>query len=159
MRSLICRGSGLFLALCAGGLGACARGEKREAGDLFSEAPRRANLASYMAPQVRRGKVEGIAFGAGAWELPKGERAKLRAAATYLKVRGERVILAGGAEESSAEYARQLGQQRALAVQQALLAEGIPANRIATVSYGRDFPGAGGDVVQFGFVPTGEKAF
>ncbi len=74
-----------------------------------------------------------------------------------MKVRAERVIVAGGADTSNAEYARQLGQQRALAVMEALTDEGIPANKIMTVSFGRDLPGKGGDRVEFGFVPTGES--
>ena len=159
MRYLFYRVSWVALGLCVGGLSSCVKWSREGGGDRLCEAPRRANVAGYLAPQVKRGKVAGIGFAAGAWEMPKGERLKLRAAATYLKVTGERVILAGSAKESSAEYARQLGQQRALAVQQALVAEGIPANRMATVSFGRDMPGGGGDEVQFGFVPTGEKAF
>jgi outer membrane protein OmpA-like peptidoglycan-associated protein len=46
-----------------------------------------------------------------------------------------------------------------LAVKAALMKQGIPANQIVTVSYGLDLPGKGGDRVEFGTVPTGEKAF
>jgi outer membrane protein OmpA-like peptidoglycan-associated protein len=146
----------LFGAAGCSSVGAFDEGEEAEAA---SEAPRRANLPSYTASEVTRGRLEGIVFGDTEWAVPPGEKAKVQAVATYLKVRAERVIVAGGAQVTSAEYARQLGQQRALAVRDALIKEGIPANRIVTVSYGLDLPGKGGDRVEFGVVPTGEKAF
>jgi peptidoglycan-associated lipoprotein len=108
---------------------------------------------------VTRGRLEGIDFEDTFWEIPELQKEKVKAVATYLKVRAERVIVAGGAAVGSAEYARQLGQQRALAVKAALMKQGIPANQIVTVSYGLDLPGKGGDRVEFGTVPTGEKAF
>ncbi len=158
MSRFCCRLPFLLCVVLSGGVVACASADKKAAGEGLREAPRRANLPSYLAAQVKRGKFEGIVFGEGVGEYPKSERSKLRAVATYLKVGGERVILAGGAKVGSAEYARQLGQQRAGAVQQALVAEGIPPNRISTVSFGLDLPGKGGDRVEFGFVPTGEQA-
>lgn len=122
--------------------------------------PRRAELPAYAGPgsgRVERGTMEGIDFGDVTWAIPEAEKDKVKAVATYMKVSAERVILAGGAEVASAEYARQLGQQRALAVKEALIRQGIPANRIITVSYGLDLPGKGGDRVEFGFIRTGEK--
>ena len=133
--------------------------EDAGAATSMAETQRRANLPSYSSPQVTRGQLEGIDFGDAAWELPPSQKARVKAVATHLKVRAERVILAGGAEVTSPEYARQLGQQRALSVKQALMKEGIPANRIVTMSYGADLPGRGGDRVEFGTVPTGEKSF
>lgn len=125
----------------------------------MGETYRRANLPSYSSPAVTRGHLEGIDFAGSAWELPSGQKRKVQAVATYLKVRAERVIVAGGAQVPSPEYARQLGQQRAQSVKQALMKDGIPANRIVTMSYGLELPGKGGDRVEFGTVPTGEKAF
>ena len=133
--------------------------EEGEAGAAMGETQRRANLPSFSSPGVTRGQLEGIDFGNAAWEVPAGQKDKVKAVATYLKVRAERIIIAGGAEVTSAEYARQLGQQRALAVKAALMKEGIPANRIVTMSYGLDLPGPGGDRVEFAVVPTGEKEF
>lgn len=119
--------------------------------------PRRAESPAYGSSRVERGKMEGIDFGDLTWAVPEAEMDKIKAVATYMKVSAERVILAGGADVSSAEYARQLGQQRALAVKEALIRHGIPANRIITVSYGLDLPGQGGDRVEFGFIRTGER--
>ena len=142
---------------CAGPGAAGADDSERGAG--MGETQRRANLPSYSSQGVTRGQWEGIEFGDAAWELPPSQKEKIKAVAKHLKVQAERVILAGGAQVTSPEYARQLGQQRALTVKQALLKEGIPANRIVTMSYGLDLPGKGGDRVEFGTVPTGEKAF
>jgi peptidoglycan-associated lipoprotein len=124
-----------------------------------TDSPRRATWPAYTSPDVKRGRMEGIVFGDAEWQVPKSERAQVKAVATSMKVRAERVIIAGGADVTSLEYARQLGQQRALAVKEALQDEGIPANKMVTVSFGRDLPGKGGDRVEFGFVPTGEAPF
>lgn len=150
-------------AMALGGVSCATSGadpdEAGEAGAAMGEPQRRANVPAYSSPGVTRGRLEGIDFGDGAWELPPGQRQKVKAVATYLKVRAERVIVAGGASVTSAEHARQLGQQRALTVKQELIKNGIPANRIVTMSYGSDLPAKGGDRVEFGTVPTGEKEF
>ena len=159
-RALICLMIPVMALGCVSCAGSGAAGEEdEEAAATMGETQRRANLPSYSSPGVTRGQLEGIDFGDAAWELPPGQKDKVKAVSTYLKVRAERVIVAGGAQVTSAEYARQLGQQRALAVKQALMKEGIPANRIVTMSYGLDLPGKGGDRVEFGTVPTGEKDF
>lgn len=124
-----------------------------------TEAPRRANLPSYNSTGVAHGALEAIVFPDAEWKVPASEQAKIKAAATLLKVRAQRVVLAGGAQVSSPEYARQLGQQRAMAVREKLIDQGIPPNKITVVSYGLDLPGKSGDRVEFGIVPTGETAF
>ncbi|MDB6133598.1 MAG: Peptidoglycan-associated protein [Verrucomicrobiales bacterium] len=122
---------------------------------LMNGTPRRAELPAYNGSRVQRGKMPGIEFSDTAWEVSITEKEKIKAVATYLKVNAERVILAGGASVPNAEYARQLGQQRALSVKNALMREGIPGTKIITVSFGTDLPGPGGDRVEFGFVHTG----
>ena len=150
-----------MIPLTAVGLIGCASTEgpedEQEMGGMV-EAPRRASWPSYAAPEVSRGKLGGIDFEDSSWEIPPGERMKIKAVATYLKVNAERVIVAGGAEVTGAEYARQLGQERALTVKAALIKAGSPANKIMTMSYGGDLPGKGGNRVEFGTLPTGEKA-
>ena len=150
-----------MIPLAAVGLIGCASTEGPEDEQEMEgmvEAPRRAAWPSYAAPEVSRGKLGGIDFEDSSWEIPPGERMKIKAVATYLKVNAERVIVAGGAEVAGAEYARQLGQERALTVKAALIKAGIPANKIMTMSYGGDLPGKGGNRVEFGTLPTGEKA-
>lgn len=123
---------------------------------VMGGTPRRAETASYSSPNVQRGKMPGIFFGDVTWKIPADQKENIRAVATYLKVSAERVIVAGGAEVTNPEYARQLGQQRAIAVKDALIREGIPSSTIITVSFGLDLPGRG-DRVEFGFIPTGER--
>ncbi|MES2706153.1 MAG: OmpA family protein [Verrucomicrobiota bacterium] len=151
----------LFGCAGCGSLQDPAAGEEEDAeSSLMGGTPRRAEVPSFTGPgssRVQRGKMPGIDFGDVIWEIPESEKEKIKAVAAYLKGSAERVILAGGAVVTNAEYARQLGQQRAIAVKNALIREGIPANTIITVSYGLDLPGRGGDRVEFGFIPTGEK--
>ena len=152
----------LLIPLMALGWVGCAgsgAGNGREETAGMGEAPHRSTMPAYTSAGVMRGQLEGIEFGDTVWQVPASQKERVKAVATYLKVGAARVIVAGGAEVSSAEYARQLGQQRALAVKHALIGEGIPANQITTVSYGLDLPGKGRDRVEFGVVPTGEKAF
>lgn len=149
----------LLLPLMALGCASCASTDPAlEDGENAgsAEALRRATWPPYTSGRVQRGQLDGISFEGTQWELTKPQRAGVRAVAKALEVRAERVIVAGGASAASAEYARQLGQQRALAVMEALIEAGIPANKIMTVSFGRDLPGRGGDRVEFGSVPTGE---
>jgi outer membrane protein OmpA-like peptidoglycan-associated protein len=149
----------LLLSLLALGSAGCAiTGPADDSEDPGSgETPRRAAWPAYTSAGVKRGLSEGVSFAGNQWELTRVQRTTVKSVATVLKVRAERVIVAGGSSAPNAEYARQLGQQRALAVMEALIEEGIPANKIMTVSFGRDLPGRGGDRVEFGFVPTGER--
>ncbi len=145
-----------LLALGAAGCAITGPADDGEDPAGSGETPRRAAWPAYTSSGVKRGQSEGVSFAGNQWELTRAQRTVVKAVATTLKVRAERVIVAGGSSSPSAEYARQLGQQRALAVMEALIDEGIPANKIMTVSFGRDLPGRGGDRVEFGFVPTGE---
>lgn len=152
----------MVAALAAGLLPGCAGlgndfGEG-ESGVDSSGIPRRPSLPSYTSRGILRQQLEPVEFGDTAWEIPDSEKPKIKAAAKALRTQEQRVILAGGAVVTSPEYARQLGQQRAEAVRQALVLEGIPASRIITVSYGGDLPGGSGDRVEFGLVPTGETS-
>lgn len=153
----------LLIPLIAGGLSGCAStnaaSDDPESEGGGGDSPRRPALPAFTSQEVTRNAVEGIQFGDASSEIEESQKPRVKAVATYLKVRAERVIVAGGAQVTSSEYARQLGQQRALAVRQALIREGIPANKIVTASYGLYLPGKGGDRVEFGFLPTGEKPF
>lgn len=149
----------LVLLLMALGCAGCATTDEAGEGEETAgtgETPHRATWPAYTSSGVRRNQTDGIGFEDTQWELTKPQLTAVRALAKVMKVQNERVIVAGGAEAASPEYARQLGQQRALSVMAALIDEGIPANNIMTVSYGRDLPGRGGDRVEFGFIPNGE---
>ena len=70
----------------------------------------------------------------------------IEAHAKYLIAnKGRKVILQGNADErGSREYNLALGQKRADSVRDYLLAAGVPAGQLATLSKGKEFPAAEG---------------
>jgi len=75
-----------------------------------------------------------------------GEASKVSAVASALKNdTAAKVLVEGNADERGTdEYNRALGERRALAAREALVADGVEADRIATRSYGRDRPADSG---------------
>lgn len=71
-----------------------------------------------------------------------GEKSKVDAVASALKSDSSAKVLVEGNcdERGTDEYNRALGERRALAAREALVADGVDADRIATRSYGRDRP-------------------
>lgn len=70
-------------------------------------------------------------------EVPKVQRV-----ATYLKNQANAMIRVEGNcdERGTEEYNRSLGERRALAVRELLIASGIAPDRVSTVTYGEDQP-------------------
>jgi peptidoglycan-associated lipoprotein len=70
-------------------------------------------------------------------EVPKVQRV-----ATYLKNQPNAMIRVEGNcdERGTEEYNRSLGERRALAVRELLIASGVAADRVTTVTYGEDRP-------------------
>jgi peptidoglycan-associated lipoprotein len=75
-------------------------------------------------------------------ELSAEARAALDAnAATLKKYASWAITIEGHCDErGTAEYNLSLGERRAVAAQSYLVSLGIPANRLRTVSYGKEFP-------------------
>jgi peptidoglycan-associated lipoprotein len=75
-------------------------------------------------------------------DLDDAARAVVTANAEVLKQYPTLMItLEGHADErGTAEYNLALGERRAMAVQTYLVSLGVPANRLKTVSYGKEFP-------------------
>jgi len=71
-----------------------------------------------------------------------GEKSKVSAVADYLKANaGTAVEIEGHCDErGTEEYNRSLGERRALALREQLVSLGIDANRIDTISFGKDRP-------------------
>src|SRR5579872_850309 len=71
-----------------------------------------------------------------------GEQSKVSAVASALKSDSSaKLLIEGNADERGTdEYNRTLGERRALAAREALVADGVNADIIATRSYGRDRP-------------------
>ena len=70
------------------------------------------------------------------------ERSKVAAVADYLKAHpAEAVEIEGHCDErGTEEYNRSLGERRALALREQLVAQGIDPARVDTISYGEDRP-------------------
>ena len=79
--------------------------------------------------------------------IPSAERAKLSAAADWLKANpNHSLFLAGHADKrGTPEYNRALGDRRALAVREYMVGLGVPASILFTNSYGSDRPAVQGD--------------
>lgn len=74
--------------------------------------------------------------------IKANEESKVSAVASALKSDSSaKLLIEGNADERGTdEYNRALGERRALAAREALVADGLEADRIATRSYGRDRP-------------------
>lgn len=83
-----------------------------------------------------------VQFSYDRFQVADAERAKIEAAAAYLRVNPALTLVIEGHcdERGSREYNMALGERRALAVRAYLIGLGIPAERIQTVSYGIDKP-------------------
>lgn len=75
-----------------------------------------------------------------------GEKAKADIVAAHLKSNPSHALKVEGHcdERGTEEYNRALGDRRALAVRETLIAAGIEPGRIVTISYGEDRPAAQG---------------
>ncbi len=74
--------------------------------------------------------------------IRKGEDANLSAVAAALAANAnDRLLIEGNCDErGTEEYNRALGERRALAAREALVKHGVSADRIRTISYGKDKP-------------------
>ena len=70
------------------------------------------------------------------------EQANVDAVSAYLASNpNDKLMIEGNCDErGTEEYNRSLGERRALAVREALAAKGIDAQRVRTISYGKDKP-------------------
>ncbi len=69
-----------------------------------------------------------------------GDKANVTAVADYLKSNAAAAVEVDGHcdERGTDEYNRSLGERRALAIREALVADGVDAGRVDTVTFGRD---------------------
>lgn len=70
------------------------------------------------------------------------EKSKVEAVASYLKSNAANAVKVEGHcdERGTEEYNRALGERRALAVREQLIAGGVAPERVDTISYGKDRP-------------------
>ena len=77
---------------------------------------------------------------------PEGQQTLQRQAAWLKKYENVKVMVEGHCDDrGTREYNLALGNRRANAVKRALVALGIPAGRITTISYGKERPAVVGD--------------
>jgi peptidoglycan-associated lipoprotein len=90
----------------------------------------------------RDSPLQPVFFGYNSAEVDAAARTTLDADALVLKRYGAWAITIEGHcdERGTAEYNLALGERRALAARTYLVSIGIPADRLKTVSYGKEFP-------------------
>ncbi len=87
-----------------------------------------------------------VAFEYDKSSVKSSERSKVEAAAAYLKNEPRFLLKVEGHcdERGTDEYNRALGERRALSIREYLLTLGVSADRVTTISYGKDRPVAQG---------------
>jgi peptidoglycan-associated lipoprotein len=133
------------------GLGACA-GKKVETAppQVAQPAPAPAPLPAPSPQGPAPGSLEDfrisvgerVFFGYDQYDLSGEARATLEKQAAWLRQYGAvRVLIAGNADErGTREYNLALGARRAAAAKDYLVSLGVAANRLDTVSYGKERP-------------------
>lgn len=78
--------------------------------------------------------------------IKPSEESKISAVADYLKSNASAAVEVDGHcdERGTEEYNRSLGERRALAIREKLVADGVDASRVDTVSFGKDKPAVEG---------------
>ena len=103
--------------------------------------PPRQEGVSFLDPSVSKSRFAAVHFGFDSFAVEPAETGKVRAVADFLRSGGNGLIIAGFTDErGTAEYNRALGEKRAGAVREALIAAGADASRIQTVSFGAEMP-------------------
>ncbi|KAF0174479.1 MAG: OmpA family protein [Hyphomonadaceae bacterium] len=105
-------------------------------------APRPTGPAPGSLDDFRVTVGERVFFGYDRFDLSPEARATLEKQAAWLRRYGTvRVLIAGSADErGTREYNLALGARRAASAKEYLVGLGVPANRVETVSYGKERP-------------------
>lgn len=96
----------------------------------------------FAGKQLVNGQFPTVFFDFDSAQVKEGESAKITQVAEYLKANaGASVVLSGHTDErGSQEYNMSLGENRALAVREALTRDGVDAGRMQTRSMGEEQP-------------------
>lgn len=132
----------LVIAGCAKKDSAASGGSGVE-GDYVSGTPLpdRQEGASFLGANVDRARFSPVYFGFDSASVSSSERGKIDEVAAFLRGGSNTVIVAGFTDErGTPEYNRTLGEQRALAVREALIRAGANSQRVQTVSFGAEMP-------------------
>ena len=141
-----------FLSLAlALSLGACVNSKKKQDGSAAygpdgdtingTPLPERQEGVSFFGSNVDRNRFHPVYFAFDSYTVSGNEQAKIGEVASFLRETHGTVIVAGFTDErGTPEYNRGLGERRALAVRQALIAAGASGGSIQTVSFGAEMP-------------------
>lgn len=103
--------------------------------------PERVEGANFMGDNVTKGQYAPVYFSYDSYTVESDQLDKIREMARAFEDINNQVIIAGFTDErGTEEYNRALGERRALAVRQELIAAGVPANQLQTVSFGEELP-------------------
>jgi peptidoglycan-associated lipoprotein len=142
----------LVAALAISGLTGCANKKNKQYagidGDYVNGTPLsggangdRIDGANFLGANVVRGQYSPVQFGYDSFSVAPDQDSKVEAVADALKGSGKTLIVAGFTDDrGTEEYNRSLGEKRALAVREALIAKGLSAANIQTVSFGKEMP-------------------
>ena len=103
--------------------------------------PDRREGTSFLDPSVAKGQFAPVHFGFDSFAVAPEEAGRVQAVAAFLEHSPNTVIVAGFTDErGTGEYNRALGEKRAEAVREKLIADGVGPERIQTVSFGAEMP-------------------
>jgi peptidoglycan-associated lipoprotein len=103
--------------------------------------PDRQEGVSFLGQNVDRQKFAPIYFAFDSYAVGGSERGKINEVAQFMRSSNNTIILAGFTDErGTPEYNRGLGERRALAVREAIIAAGGNGSRLQTVSFGAELP-------------------
>ncbi len=92
--------------------------------------------------ELTHGQFASVYFDFESAKIRPSEVSKLEAVASWMKSNpGAKLVVEGHCDErGTAEFNRALGERRAQAAREKLVALGVDASRITTISYGKDRP-------------------
>ena len=112
-------------------------------GDFVTGTPLgdRIEGSNFFGDNVARGQYEPVYFSFDSYIVEPNERGKIEAIAAGQRGRSNTLIVAGFTDErGTEEYNRGLGERRALAVRESLIAAGMDPDLVQTVSFGEEMP-------------------
>lgn len=116
-------------------------------GDYVSGTPLpdRQEGVSFLGQNIDRDKFAPVYFAFDSYTVSGNERGKIEQVAEFMRSSNSTIILAGFTDErGTPEYNRGLGERRALAVREAIIAAGGDGSRLQTVSFGAELPADSG---------------
>lgn len=135
-----------FLILALGLVGCNKKGSSQNAGNTGdyvngTPLPDRQEGTSFFSGNVDRRQFQPIYFDFDSETVRPSEAGKIQQIASAIQGGSASLIIAGFTDErGTAEYNRGLGERRAGAVREALIADGVDGGRIQTVSFGAEMP-------------------